>query len=218
MSLNQFIINDLTPTSPDTLIGELQDVFKRLTYSHIPVLKEGVYLGCLSETDVFCFESSEKVVDVFYTIEGFYVRDSSIWLTVLEVFAENDSNIMPVLDADNNYLGYYQLNDIISMFNHTPFFSEPGGIIVIGKKYNDFSFSELSQIIESNNAKMLGAFISKVENDVTQITIKIGKSGLSSIFEAFRRYGYAIVSGHEDDGFLKTLKERSAYLDTYLKL
>jgi len=26
------------------------------------------------------------------------------------------------------------------------------------------------------------------------------------------------VSGHEDDGFLKTLKERSAYLDTYLKL
>jgi|TARA_B110000208_G_scaffold103885_1_gene129094 predicted transcriptional regulator len=218
MSLNQFIINDLTPTSPDTLIGELQDVFKRLTYSHIPVLKEGVYLGCLSETDVFCFESSEKVVDVFYTIEGFYVRDSSIWLTVLEVFAENDSNIMPVLDADNNYLGYYQLNDIISMFNHTPFFSEPGGIIVIEKKYNDFSFSELSQIIESNNAKMLGAFISKVENDVTQITIKIGKSGLSSIFEAFRRYGYAIVSGHEDDGFLKTLKERSAYLDTYLKL
>jgi Mg/Co/Ni transporter MgtE len=181
-------------------------------------LKEGVYLGCLSETDVFCFESSEKVADVFYTIEGFYVRDSSIWLTVLEVFAENDSNIMPVLDADNNYLGYYQLNDIISMFNHTPFFSEPGGIIVIEKKYNDFSFSELSQIIESNNAKMLGAFISKVENDVTQITIKIGKSGLSSIFEAFRRYGYAIVSGHEDDGFLKTLKERSAYLDTYLKL
>ena len=218
MSLNQFIINDLTPTSPDTLIGELQDVFKRLTYSHIPVLKEGVYLGCLSETDVFCFESSEKVTDVFYAIEGFYVRDSSMWLTVLEVFAENDSNIMPVLDADNNYLGYYQLNDIISMFNHTPFFSEPGGIIVIEKKYNDFSFSELSQIIESNNAKMLGAFISKVENDVTQITIKIGKSGLSSIFEAFRRYGYAIVSGHEDDGFLKTLKERSAYLDTYLKL
>ena len=115
-------------------------------------------------------------------------------------------------------MGYYQLNDIISMFNHTPFFSEPGGVIVIEKKSNDFSFSELSQIVESNNAKMLGAFISKVENEVTQITIKIGRSGLSSIFESFRRYGYTIVSGHEDDGFLKTLKERSAYLDTYLNL
>ena len=216
MSLNRFIINDLTPTGPDTLIGELQDVFKRLTYSHIPVLKEGIYLGCLSETDVFCFEPTDKVTNVFYAIEVFYVRETSIWLNVLEVFAENDSNIMPVLDAENNYIGYYQLNDIISMFNHTPFFSEPGGIIVIEKSCNDFSFSELSQIIESNNAKMLGAFVSKTENELTQITIKIGSSGLSGGFQACRRYGYTVVSGHEDDGFLQTLKERSAYLNNYL--
>ena len=216
MSLNQFIINDLTPTGPDTLIGELQDVFKRLTYSHIPVLKEGIYLGCLSETDVFCFEPTDKVTNVFYAIEGFYVRETSIWLNVLEVFAENDSNIMPVLDAENNYLGYYQLNDIISKFNQTPFFSDPGGIIVIEKSCNDFSFSELSQIIESNNAKMLGAFISKMDGELTQITIKIGSSSLTPIFQDFRRYGYTIVSGHEDDGFLQTLKERSAYLNNYL--
>ena len=179
-------------------------------------MKEGIYLGCLSETDVFCFEPTDKVTNVFYAIEGFYVRETSIWLNVLEVFAENNSNIMPVLDAENNYLGYYQLNDIISMFNHTPFFSEPGGIIVIEKSCNDFSFSELSQIIESNNAKMLGAFVSKTENELTQITIKIGSSGLSGVFQAFRRYGYTIVSGHEDDGFLQTLKERSAYLNNYL--
>jgi predicted transcriptional regulator len=216
MSLNQFIINDLTPTGPDTLVGELHDVFKGLTYSHIPVLEEGVYLGCLSETDVFCFEPSDKVNVVMYAIEGFYVRNSTAWLTVLEAFAENDSNIMPVLDSDNKYLGYYQLNDIISMFNHTPFFSEPGGVILVEKNNIDFSFSELSQIIESNNAKMLGAFISKMDGELTQITIKIGSSSLTTIFQDFRRYGYTIVSGHEDDGFLQTLKERSAYLNNYL--
>ena len=216
MSLNQFIINDLTPTGPDTLVGELHDVFKGLTYSHIPVLEEGVYLGCLSETDVFCFEPSDKVNVVMYAIEGFYVRETSIWLNVLEAFAKNDSNIMPVLDSDNKYLGYYQLNDIISMFNHTPFFSEPGGVILVEKNNIDFSFSELSQIVESNNAKMLGAFISKIDGELTQITIKIGSSSLTPIFQDFRRYGYTIVSGHEDDGFLQTLKERSAYLNNYL--
>ena len=83
MSLNEFLINDLTPSSTETLVGELHDVFKGLTYSHIPVLKEGVYLGCLSETDVFCFEPTDKVSDVLYAIEGFYVRNSSIWLNVL---------------------------------------------------------------------------------------------------------------------------------------
>ena len=218
MPLNQFIINDLNPSSPKTLVEELQTVFKQLTYSHIPILKDQVYLGCLSETDVYCFEPHQAVSEVLYAIEGFFVRDSSLWLDVLEAFAQNNCNIMPVLDAKNNYIGYYQLIDIISLFNRTPFFSEPGGIIVIEKGQNDFSFSQISQIVESNNAKLLGAFISKTENDLTQITLKIGTSGLSTILQEFRRYGYTIISGHEDDTFLQTLKERSAYLDSYLNL
>lgn len=218
MPLNQFIINDLNPASPETLVGELQTIFKQLTYSHVPVLKDQVYLGCLSETDVYCFEPQQVVSEVLYAIEGFYVRDSSMWLDVLEAFAQNNSNIMPVLDAENNYIGYYQLIDVISLFNRTPFFSEPGGIIVIEKGYTDFSFSEVSQIVESNNAKLLGAFVSKTENDLSQITLKIGNVGLSTILQEFRRYGYTIISGHEDDSFLRTLKERSAYLDTYLNL
>ncbi|MGB4743704.1 MAG: acetoin utilization protein acuB [Flavobacteriaceae bacterium] len=218
MALNQFIINDLNPASPETLVEELQTVFKQLTYSHVPVLKEQVYLGCLSETDVYCFEPQQAVSEVLYAIEGFFVRDSSMWLDVLEAFAQNNSNIMPVLDAENNYIGYYQLIDIISLFNRMPFLSEPGGIVVIEKGHNDFSFSQISQIVESNNAKLLGAFISKTENDLSQITLKIGNVGLSAILREFRRYGYTIISGHEDDTFLRTLKERSAYLDTYLNL
>ena len=218
MPLNQFIINVMNPASPQTLVGELQAIFKQLTYSHVPVLKEQVYLGCLSETDVYCFESQEAVSEVLYAIEGFFVRDSSMWLDVLEAFAQNNSNIMPVLDAKNNYIGYYQLIDIISLFNRTPFFSEPGGIVVIEKGHSDFSFSQISQIVEANNAKLLGAFISKTENDLTQITLKIGTVGLSTILQEFRRFGYTIISGHEDDTFLRTLKERSAYLETYLNL
>ena len=218
MALNQFIINDLNPASPETLVEELQTVFKQLTYSHVPVLKEQVYLGCLSETDVYCFEPQQAVSEVLYAIEGFFVRDSSMWLDVLEAFAQNNSNIMPVLDAENNYIGYYQLIDIISLFNRMPFLSEPGGIVVIEKGHNDFSFSQISQIVESNNAKLLGAFISKTENDLSQITLKIGNIGLSTILQEFRRFGYTIISGHEDDTFLQTLRERSAYLDTYLNL
>ena len=218
MPLNQFIINDLNPSSPETLVKEIQTVFKQLTYSHIPILKEEVYLGCLSETDVYCFEPKQTVSEVLYAIEGFFVRDSAMWLDILEAFAQNNCNIMPVLNAENNYLGYYQLIDVISLFNRTPFFSEPGGIIVIEKGLNDFSFIEISQIVESNNAKLLGAFISKTENDLTQITLKIGNVGLSTILQEFRRFGYTIISGHEDDTFLRTLKDRSAYLDTYLNL
>ena len=218
MPLDQHIINDLRPFDVSAKIKELQEVFNQLTYSHVPIQKDGIYIGCLSETDVYCFDGNEKVEDVLYAVEHFFVDQSAIWLDVLDTFALNDSNLMPVLDSNHNYLGYYLLIDIISLFRNTPFFAEPGGNIIIEKAYKDYSLSEICQIVESNNIKMLGVFVSKINNDMVQVIIKIENSGLSAIFENFRRYGYTIISGHEDDRFLKTLKDRSAYLNRYLNL
>jgi len=218
MPLRDYIINDVKPLNVNDYIKDAQLLFNQLTYSHIPLKKDEIYMGCISETDAHCFESDKLISEYLYTIEGFYARNNSPWLDVLESFAQNDTNIMPVLDEKNNYLGYYELNDIISLFNETPFFSELGGIIIVEKGYNDYSFSEISQIVESNNAKLLGAFISKMENDVVQITVKIGNSGLNDIIQTFRRYSYNIISGHEEDDFIKTLKDRSDYLNKYLNL
>ena len=218
MNLNQHIINDLSPIEADAKISELRVVFNQLTYSHIPIQKNGVFLGCLSENDIYCLDSDKIINDILYAIEGFYVKKNSTWLNVLGEFASNDCNIMPVLDSKNNYLGYYQLVDIISLFNKTPFLLETGGIIIVEKAYNDYSLSEISQIIESNNVKLLGLFVSSQEDDMTQITIKIENSDLNTIFESLRRYGYNIILGHEDDEFLKMLKDRSSYLNRYLNL
>jgi predicted transcriptional regulator len=218
MPLSEYIINDVKPLAVTDNIGEAQDVFNQLTYSHIPIHKDGIYIGCLSETDAHCFDSEKPITEYLYTLEGFYVRKSTIWLDVLEAFAEKDTNIMPVLSKDNAYLGYYELHDIISLFNLTPFFSEPGGILIVEKSYNDYSFSEACQIVESNNGKLLGAFVSKIENDMVQLTLKIGNTGLNEIIQTYRRYGYNIVSGHEEDAFLQNLKERSDYLNKYLNM
>ncbi|WP_341215272.1 acetoin utilization protein acuB [uncultured Wocania sp.] len=219
MRLSEFIINDIKPLNNSSKISDLQLLFNQLTYSHIPVKDENdTYLGSFSETDAHCFESNKLLSEYAYALEDFYVRDTTIWLDVLEAFAKNSANIIPVLDARNVYLGYYELNDVISLFNETPFFFEAGGILVIEKGLLDYSFSEISQIIESNNGKLLGAFVSKIKNDVVQITLKIGNSSLNDIIQTFRRYSYNIVSGHEEDSYNESLKERSDYLRKYLNI
>lgn len=218
MPLSEYIINDIKPLDVTDSIKDVQQLFNQLTYSHIPIIKNAVYVGCISETDAHCFECEKSLSEYLYTLEGFFVRNSALWLDVLEIFAQKDTNIMPVLSEDNRYLGYYELNDIISLFNQTPFFAEPGGILIVEKGYNDYSFSEVSQIVESNNGKVLGAFISKIENDVVQITVKIGNIGLNDVIQTFRRYGYNIVSGHEEDAFIQNLKDRSDYLNKYLNM
>jgi Mg/Co/Ni transporter MgtE len=216
MQLENLIINDLNPVNLNDTVGDVKMMFSQLTYSHIPVKNGDIYVGCISETDAHCFESQKILSDINYALEGFYVRNTTNWLDVLEAFAQNDSNVMPVLDTNNNYLGYYELNDIIQLFNETPFFAESGGIIIVEKGVFDYSFSEVCQIIESNNAKIFGALISKMENDKVQITVKIGNAALNDVLQSFRRYGYNIVSGIEEDSYVESLKERSDYLKKYL--
>ncbi|WP_283637233.1 CBS domain-containing protein [Aquaticitalea lipolytica] len=218
MPLQQYIINDIKPLNINDKVSDLKMMFNELTYSHIPIENEGVYLGCISETDAHCFEGNISIKDCNYAIEGFYVRSYTTWLDVLETFAQNSCNIMPVLSEKNTYLGYYELNDIISLFNETPFFGEPGSVLIVEKGMQDYSFSEISQIVESNDAKILGAFVSKMESDVVQITLKIGNSGLNDVIQTFRRYNYNIVSGHEEDTYIESLKERSEYLRKYLDI
>lgn len=219
MNLSKYIINDIKPLNKNNKIRDLQLLFSQLTYSHIPIKNDdNVYLGCISETDAHCFESDKLISDFSHVFEPFFVRETTIWLDVLEAFAGNSSNIMPVLNHQNTYLGYYELNDIIGLFGETPFFSEAGGILIIEKGLNDYSFSELSQIVESNNGKLLGAFVSKIENDIVQVTLKIGNTGLNDIIQTFRRYSYNIVFGHEEDNYLENLKDRSEYLKRYLNI
>ena len=218
MNTINYIINDIKPFDILSPIKDVQSAFNQLTYSHIPVSKEGLYIGCISETDAHCFEGEKLLKDFPHAIEVFSVKKQTNWLDILEAFAISSSNIMPVLGENDRYLGYYELSDIMALFNNTPFLNEAGGIIVVEKGSSDYSFSEICQIVETNDGKILGAFISKIENDVTQATIKIGHTGMNAIVQTFRRYSYNVISQHQEDKMLKDLKDRSDYLNKYLNM
>jgi len=218
MNTHQYIINDVSPFASEKSIRELQSAFNQLTYTHFPITKDGNFEGCINGTDVHCFDADKKIEAYAYAIEPFFVKLETNWLDILEAFALHNTNVMPVLDKDNKYKGYYELGDIIGIFNETPFLNEAGGIIVVEKGVRDYSFSEICQIVESNDAKILGVFISHLDADIMQATIKIGHQGMNEIVQTFRRYSYTIVSSHDEDLLLEDLKERSNYLDKYLNM
>jgi len=217
MNLSELIINDIRLVDVNQKIRLIQQMFNNLTYSHIPVCENEDFVGCISENDVHCFESEVSIKECQYAVEFFCVNWNTNWLDVLEGFAQNSTNVMPVL-KDGSYIGYYELKDILSLFDQTPFFFEPGAILIVRKETKDYSFSEISQIIESNNAKVLGAFLSNVEKDLTEITIKVNNKKLSDIIQTFMRYGYEVISGHEGESYVQDLKERSEYLKKYLNI
>lgn len=203
--------------SEETILAA-QDFFMDVSFSHFPVLEGGIYLGSIVAEDIETFDTDKKRSNYKYTLEPFFVRSSMNWLDVLEVFGKNHTDIVPVLDENNHYLGYYELTDSMRFLNETPFIKEAGGIIIVKKALVDYSMSQVSQIVESNNGKLLGLFVSKSDNDTIEITIKVTLGVMNDIIQTFRRYNYEIISEHNDDNYINTLKERSDYLDKYLNI
>ena len=216
--LSEYINNDFKPFSSQETVANLQDFFADSTFSHFPVLDNGIYLGCISSVDAETFETQKRLADYRYALEGFFVRNTMIWLDVLEVFARNNANLVPILDETNKYVGYYEITDVIKFLNETPFLKETGGIIVVEKSTNDYSMSQIAQIVESNNGKLLGLFVSEANAEKVQVTVKITLGGMNEIIQTFRRYNYEIISEHQEDNYLNNLKERSEYLDKYLNM
>lgn len=218
LEIKNYLHNDFKAIESYETIEFVQDFFADVSFSHFPIVEESVYIGSISAFDIETFEPKKSLKDYRYVLEGFFARPSMIWLDVLEIFAKNDTNVIPVLDEKNKYVGYYQIEDIIKFFNQTPFLKEPGGVIVIEKASIDFSMSQAVQIVESNNGKVLGLLVSETSIDKTQATLKIALGAMNEIIQTFRRFGYEIISEHQEDSYVANLKERSDYLDKYLNI
>ncbi len=216
--ITNYITNDHKAIDSQETIAVVQEFLDDLNFSHFPVVEEEVYIGSIASDDIETFETNKKVTDYRYSLEGFFARSTMIWLDVLEVFAKNNTNLVPVLDEKNKYVGYYEITDIMKFFHETPFLQESGGIIIVKKRTSEYSMGQISQIVESNNGKLLGLFVSETDSENIQVTIKISLGVMNEIIQTFRRYNYEIVSEHFEDNYINTLKERSDYLDKYLNI
>lgn len=218
MKIQDHIILTLPTFNIEDTCKTVLDFFKQNTYTHVAIVEKDRFVGVFSSNDAEIMNKDAKIQEFRYDLETFFTRMDTSWLDVLEIFARNEANLVPVLGENETVLGYYDLNEVISVFIDTPFFTDPGSILVVATGIKDYSFSEIAQIIESNNAKLMGGFITDMQNDVVQITLKISTNNFNEVVQTFRRYSYHILFGNSDDLFLEDLKQRSDYLDKYLNV
>ncbi len=214
-----YILKETKPLRLEDKLEKAVQLLEDSGYSHLAVVRKGVYEGTISlkqaeeRTDL-----STKLGDVRSLLNPVYVLNTMDWFDVLQVFATNNCNALPVIDKEKNYLGYYEIEDFLGLFRQTPFLHENGMTLIISKGVNDYSFSEIAQIIESNNATLFGAFVSAIDQEMAEIILKISLHDISNTIQTFRRYGYHIINEIHEDRYLQYLKERADYLEKYLNI
>lgn len=219
MNLQDYISNDLTILVPEDTISISKEKTKDQRLSHFPIVKNNRYFGSISESDLSTFEEEEKSISNFqYAFELFFATEEDTLMELLTLFSIHESNMLPILNDKKEYIGFYELNDILTAYAETPYLKEEGIILILEKESSSYSISEITQITETNNVSILGLYISKKTEKKTQITLKVKTENINEIIQSYRRYEYNVISKHKDDSYLEDLKNRSNYLQKYLSI
>jgi acetoin utilization protein AcuB len=109
-----------------------------------------------------------------------------------------------------NLLRYLTLNT--SILN-------PGGLIILEVAENNYSMAEISQIVESNDARIIGAFFTTHPDSTSiDLTLKINNIDLNPVIQTFERYNYNIKATFAEKDDLDDLKERYDALMNFLSI
>jgi predicted transcriptional regulator len=219
MNITDYILKEIKSLTPESTLEKAQKLFNDYPITHLNVLENGVLLGSFSESDIHTIEDKDALLaDYRHLLTYFFANEKTTVLELLKIFADNDCTVIPVIDSAKKYIGYYDLCDVLDVFATSPFMIEQSETLLVETLENNFSMSQISQIVEANGGKLLGAYISEKRADQVQVTLKIVTQEINEITQTFRRYEYAIVSSHENDQYLEDLKNRSEYLQKYLNV
>lgn len=206
------LISDIVPAlrTSDTGLKALSymDIFR---ISHLPIVNNTEFLGLISDKDIYDLNMAEEPIGnhTLSLSRPFVFYNQHIY-EIIEVASRMELSVTPVLDDKNNYLGVITQHDLLRYTSELLAIKQPGAIIVLEMNTNDYSLSQISQIVESNNTKILSAYIS-TSSDTTKmdVTLKINKNDISSIMQTFNRYNYTIKASYmENDNLTDLLDDR----------
>jgi len=204
------LISDVVPSLRTSDSGQKalywMDIFR---ISHLPIVNNVDFLGLISDKDIYDSNMSEEPIGNHnLSLFSPFVTENQHLYEVIELASRLNLTIIPVLDHNNHYKGVITLNDLIHYFADFVALKEPGAIIVLDMSIHDYSMSQIAQIVESNDAKILSMYISSHSASTRmEVTLKISRNDLTSIIQTFTRYNYTIHSTFMDHDDMNGLYE-----------
>lgn len=208
------IVTALKTSDTGTQALAWMEVFR---IKHLPIVNHREFLGLISDADIYDLNNpDEPVGNHSLSLAKPYVTEDQHIYEVIELLSRLELTLVPVLNYEKQYLGVITQEELTQHFAHLSAMQQPGGIIELEMNEHDYSLSEISQIVESNNARILSLYVaSNGERSKIRVTLKINLTDLTSVMETFNRYNYTVVASHLNDEDLDEFYQER--FDVFLK-
>jgi predicted transcriptional regulator len=188
--------------------------------THLPIVDGEKYVGIISEDDLLQADNEHvELNELQQSFSNTSVKSDEHFLKAIQVAAENGLSVVPIVDNDNDITGAVAYSDLLKNASEFMSLNEPGGLIVLEMESNQYSFNELSKILETNDAQITQLnTINNQETGLMQVTIRINKPDVSDIVAAFQRYEYNVKYYFGEELYTNDLRNNYDNLMNYLKI
>jgi len=216
------LISEIIPSLKTSDTGQTalnwMEIFR---ISHLPIVNNQDFLGLISDTDIYDMNQPEEPIGNHeLTLLKPYVTDNQHLFEVMGLAARLKLSVVPVLDNNNHYKGVITTSDLIRHMAGISSMDQPGGIIVLELIERDYSLSQIAQIVEGNNIKVLSMYItSPTESTRLEVTLKVNTTDLFALIRTFERYNYEVKTWvTTNDSIDRFYSERFDLLMKYLNM
>jgi len=183
------------------------DLMDQFRISHLPVVENGKFLGIIAEDALMDLESLQGDSSGLPLIRSHALPDMHVF-DILKMASEHRLSIIPVVDAENNYLGSIRLEDLVEQMTEMQGANQRGGIMVLEMWEKDYSMQQISRIIEENNSKILSTTLSPGEGGKIEVNLKLNQPDLNAIISSFERFGYNVKANYQESVYTEDLRKR----------
>jgi acetoin utilization protein AcuB len=221
MTAKDLINYMIPPLKPTDSLGKAREWMEELRVTELPVSDQGHFLGLLTEDHIInANQNDARVNDLGSLIEEAKISQEQHYYELLKTAYALGVRMMAVLDAELQYLGVVSVEDVVEAFANSSSVQNPGAILLLTMEMRDYSLSEISLIIENNEASILSSHIlpHPTEQSKIQVTLKTNKEDITHIANNLEARGYHVSRSYNSISAGEGDQERFESLMHFLKI
>jgi acetoin utilization protein AcuB len=218
--LNKELISSTIPTlNLEDQVAQALELMSEFHVSQLPVVANEKYLGLVFEDDLMNVDENAALKTIDTHFSKVAVNANTHFIESVQTVNDYNLSIVPVIDKDNEFIGVIPGETLLRELGKITGASEPGGVIVLEMEQRNFSFSELSKLVETNDAQItqLNTYWDSNSSSFL-VTLKINKFEISDIVATFQRYEYQVKYYFGEELYVNELKSNYDHLMNYLNI
>lgn len=216
----ELINNNIPQLQLDDTVRKALQLINDFRVSHLPVVADGKYLGMISEDDLLDVEKEKRTIELLQ--ENFipaFVKENEHFLNAVSCSNQFETTVVPVINDEKELVGVITVTDLLKALGNFSGANEIGGIIVMEMERSQFAISEISRIVESNDATILHLnTIIQPDTGLLTVSLHLNKKEIAAIVSSFERYEYDVIYYFGDEKFENEIHSNYRHLMSYLDI